>query len=54
VLEKISFVNTQPEQFIRKDEDSVVICHASAIPGPEITWFRKGNAIEIKNGELFY
>ena len=53
-LEKISFENTQMEQFIRGGEDSVVICKATSIPGPEISWFRKGIHIELKNGEYHF
>lgn len=54
VLEKkISFDNTLPEQFLREGEDSVIQCRASSIPGPEITWFRKGINIEIKNDQKY-
>ncbi len=54
VLEKkISFENTLPEQFIRQGEDSLIQCRASSIPGPEITWFRKGINIEIKNDQKY-
>lgn len=50
---KITFVDTQVNQWIKSGLDQVVTCKASANPGPEIAWFRKGINIEIKNDEKY-
>ena len=53
VLQKrISFEETEPEQLVKAGMDQTVRCRASANPGPEISWFRKGVNVVIKNGEL--
>ena len=41
------------EQFIRSGLDQVVKCSASANPGPEIAWFRKGISVELKNDNKY-
>jgi len=48
---KINFYETATEQFIKGGvvPDQTVICRATANPGPEIAWFRKGINIELKN-----
>lgn len=52
-LEKISFYETPLQQFIKGGTDQVVSCRASSIPGPEISWFRKGIYIELKNDNKY-
>lgn len=49
--EKISFFETPSPQFIRGGKDELVVCKATSIPGPEISWYRKGIYIELKNGK---
>lgn len=51
--EKISFFETPLEQFIRGNRDELVVCKATSIPGPEISWFRKGIYIELKNSHKY-
>ena len=54
VLQKrISFDGTVPNQLIKSGLDQNVICRASANPGPEIAWFRKGINVVIKNSNTF-
>jgi len=52
---KISFYETAPEQFIKGGNalEQVVICRATANPGPEISWFRKGINVELKNDNKY-
>jgi hypothetical protein len=52
LTEKISFYESPVDQFIKGGLDQTVICRASANPGPEIAWFRKGVNVEIKNGKF--
>jgi len=54
VLQKrISFDGTVPNQLIKSGLDQNVICRASANPGPEISWFRKGINVVIKNNDKY-
>lgn len=52
---KISFYETAVEQFVKSGIalDQTVFCRATAIPGPEIAWFRKGINVELKNDNKY-
>ena len=51
--EKISFVETETEQFIKGGTRGLVICRARAEPGPGISWYREGINVNLKNSDKY-
>ncbi len=53
MTEKISFVETETEQYIRGGQNGLIVCRARAEPGPAISWYREGVNINIKNSKKY-
>lgn len=50
---KITFVETETEQYIKGGESGLVVCRARAEPGPGISWYREGINVNLKNSAKY-
>ena len=50
---KITFFETEPEQFVKGGNNGLVVCRAKAEPGPGISWYREGVNVNLKNSEKY-